>query len=33
MTRADLLLRRIRWWLSLFLLGLVASGVTAIPLV
>ena len=33
MTRADLLLGRIRWWLSLFLLGLVASGVTAIPLV
>jgi len=32
MTRANLLRRRIRWWLSLFLLGLVASGVTAIPL-
>lgn len=32
MTRADLLRRRIRWWLGLFLLGLVVSGVTAIPL-
>ena len=32
MTRADLLRRRIRWWLSLFLVGLVLSGVTAIPL-
>lgn len=32
MTCADLLRRRIRWWLSLFLLGLVLSGVTAIPL-
>ena len=32
MSRADLLRRRIRWWLSLFLLGLVLSGVTAIPL-
>jgi len=32
MTRANLLRRRIRWWLCLFLLGLVVSGVTAIPL-
>ena len=32
MTRANLLRRRIRVWLVLFLLGLVASGVTAIPL-
>ena len=32
MTRADLLRRRIRLWLSLFILGLVLSGVTAIPL-
>lgn len=32
MTRADLLRRRIRWWLGLFLVGLVLSGVTAIPL-
>ena len=33
MTRADLLRRRIRVWLVLFLVGLVLSGVTAIPLV
>jgi len=32
MTRADLLRRRIRVWLVLFLVGLVLSGVTAIPL-
>ena len=32
MTRADLLRRRIRVWLVLFLIGLVLSGVTAIPL-
>ena len=32
MTRAGLLRRRTRWWLSLFLVGLVLSGVTAIPL-
>jgi len=32
MTRADLLRRRIRAWLVLFLVGLVLSGVTAIPL-
>lgn len=32
MTRADVLRRRIRGWLSVFLLGLVLSGVTAIPL-
>lgn len=32
MTRADLLRGRIRWWLSLFLVGLILSGATAIPL-
>lgn len=32
MTRSDFLRRRIRFWLSLFILGLVLSGVTAIPL-
>ncbi len=32
MTRAELLRRRVRWWLILFLVGLVLSGVTAIPL-
>ena len=32
MTRADILRRQIRVWLSLFILGLVLSGVTAIPL-
>ena len=32
MTRVDSLRRRIRFWLSLFILGLVLSGVTAIPL-
>ena len=32
MTRADFLRRRIRIWLSLFILGLALSGVTAIPL-
>ncbi len=32
MTRSDILRRRIRFLLSLFILGLVLSGVTAIPL-
>jgi len=31
-TSADAVLRKIRWWLCLFMAGLVFSGVTAIPL-
>ncbi len=32
MTEERRLLRRIRWWLALFIAGLVISGITAIPL-
>jgi hypothetical protein len=32
MTRQEILLRRIRFWLALFIVGLVLSGLTAFPL-
>jgi uncharacterized membrane protein len=33
MNRAQILRRRIHWWTWFFIIGLVISGVTAIPLV